>query len=227
MSTTITPASIESFRPVESFRTSDYTTKTGKRSVAGELLTRKFPETVTRALVRAERLLVGVPGIGGDLLRDRLDLSAQGIVVLRVTQQGLDPRVVGVLGAELLFEQELSQEDADADIGERPKGEDAMRRADETIDLRVLRLDARDDVADGLVDEREPDFLGACHVDRIGQDSRRRARHAICAATRTSNPAKRRRRVASGSDTARATPPWAAAAAATPSTAAARQRTLP
>ena len=100
-------------------------------------------------------------------------------------------------------------------------------RADEAIDLRVIRLDPRNDVADGFVDERQPNFLGSCHVDRIGQDSRCRARHAICAATRTSNPAKRRRRVASGSDTARATPPWAAAAAAIPSTAAACQRTLP
>ena len=45
-------------------------------------------------------------------------------------------------------------------------------RADEPVDLRVLRLDPRDDVADGLIDERQPHFLGSRHVDRIGQDSR-------------------------------------------------------
>src|SRR6185312_2266955 len=112
--------------------------KTRKRSVAGELLAGKFPETVTRALVGAERPLVGVPGIGCDLLRDGLDLPAQGIVVLWVSQQGFDPGVVGGLGAELLLEEELPQQDADADVGERSKGEDAVRRADEAVDLRVL-----------------------------------------------------------------------------------------
>ena len=91
-------------------------------------------------------------------------------MVLRVSQQGLDPGVVGVLGAELLLEQELAQQDADADVGERPEGEDAVRRADEPVDLRVLRLDPRDDVADRLVDERQPDFLRVppCGQDRSG-----------------------------------------------------------
>ena len=93
-------------------------------------------------------------------------------MVLRVTQQRLDPGLVSVLGGELLLEQELAQQDPDADVGERPEGEDAVRRADEPVDLRVLGLDPRDDVADRLVDERQPDLLGSCHAHRIGQDSR-------------------------------------------------------
>ena len=45
-----------------------------------------------------------------------------------------------------------------------------MRRTDEPVDLGILGLEPRDDVADRLVDERKPDLLGARHPHRIGQD---------------------------------------------------------
>src|SRR5207245_7330738 len=133
-----------------------------------------------------------------------------------------------VVGREVVVEQELAEHETDADVRERAKREDAMRRADQPVDLRVVLLDLLHDAPDRLVDEREPDLLGAGHQHRIVRaQSRRAARQATCTATRTSSAAKSRRRVRSASDSARKTPPWAVAAAATPVSAAAGQRTFP
>ena len=44
-----------------------------------------------------------------------------------------------------------------------------MRRTDEPLDLGILRLDLRDDVADRLVDEGKPDLFRLSHP---AQDSR-------------------------------------------------------
>src|SRR5262245_32468637 len=101
-----------------------------------------------------------------------------------------------------------------------------MRRAHQLLELGIFGLQLRDDVADRLVDQRQPDFLGT-HELRIGQRSERRARHAICAATTTRNVANSFRNVGPESVSATAAPPCAAAAAATPITRAPRQRTLP
>src|SRR2546421_12085866 len=61
------------------------------------------------------------------------------------------------------------------------------------IYLRVVLLDLPHDAPDRLVDEREPDLLGAGHRHRIVRSqSRREARHATCTATRTSSAAKSR-----------------------------------
>ena len=111
-------------------------------------------------LVGAERLVVRVLRIRRDLLRYGAYLTVKGLVVLGVAQQRLDPVLVRVVGRALLLEEQLAQQDPDADVRERAEREDAMRRADELVDLRVLGLELRDDVADRLVDERKPDFLG-------------------------------------------------------------------
>ena len=150
-------------------------------SVAGELLPGELPEAVPGILVRAERFVVCVLGVGGDLLRDGPHLAVQRIVVLRVTQQRLHPGLVRIFGSELLLEEQLAEQDPDTDVREGAERKDPMRRTDETVDLRILGLEPRDDVADRLVDERKPDLLGARHSHRIGQDSERRARHRGCA----------------------------------------------
>jgi hypothetical protein len=88
----------------------------------------------------------------------------QRLVVPRIAQERLDPRLVGVVRRPVLLEQQLAEQDADADVGERPEGEDAVRRRHEPVDLGILGLYLRDDVADGLVDERQPDLLRARHL---------------------------------------------------------------
>ena len=85
----------------------------------------------------------------------------QRVAGLRIPQQRLDPGLVRILDLAVLLEEQLSQQDPDSNVRERPKGKNAVRRSDETLDLRVLSLDARNDVADRLVDERQPDFLGS------------------------------------------------------------------
>src|SRR3712207_7784916 len=59
----------------------------------------------------------------------------------------------------------------------RSKGEQTARRAEETFDLRILRLQLRDDAADRLVDERPPDLGVVAHRFPAY------ARWASCAAT--------------------------------------------
>src|ERR671931_564312 len=76
--------------------------------------------------------------IGGDLLRHRTDFATKRLVMLRVTQERLDPRLVCVLDRQILFEEQLAEEDADADVRERAEGEDAMRRPDEAVDLPIV-----------------------------------------------------------------------------------------
>ena len=48
--------------------------------------------------------------------------------MLRIAQQRLDPRFVRIRGRALLLEQQLAEQDADADVGERAEGEDPVRR---------------------------------------------------------------------------------------------------
>src|SRR5207253_9997064 len=109
---------------------------------------------------------------------------------LRVTEERLHPGLGPVVGRKVVVEQELTEDEADPDVCERAKREDAMRRADEPVDLRIVLLDLPHDAPDRLVDEREPDLLGAGHRHRIvWSQSRREARHAICTATRPSTSA--------------------------------------
>src|SRR5437588_6303817 len=128
--------------------------------LAGELPAGELTEALTSLVVGPERLVVRVLRIGRDLLRDGENLTVQRFVVLWVAQQRVDPVVVSILGRPLLVEQQLPEQKPDADVREGAKREDAMPRADELVDLGVFRLDLRNDVADGLVDERKPDLLG-------------------------------------------------------------------
>jgi hypothetical protein len=91
----------------------------------------------------------------------------EGRVVLRIAQQRLDPALVCLVRGEVLLEQQLTQENADADVRKRAERENPMRRADEAIDLGVLGLELRDDVADRFIDERKPDLFGTRHPHRI------------------------------------------------------------
>src|SRR5256886_13998694 len=115
-------------------------TKGKLRLVAGKPLAGKRAKPLAHVLVGPERLVVRVLGICGNLFGNRTDLAVQRFVVLRVAQQRFDPRLVRVLRRSLLLEQQLAEQDADANVRERAKGEDAVRRADELVDLRVFSL---------------------------------------------------------------------------------------
>src|SRR6185312_1312352 len=136
--------------------------------VACKLPAGELAEALARPLVRAKRLVVCVFRVGGYFLRNRTHLTVQRLVVLRVAQQRLDPRLVRVLRRAILFEQQLAEEDAYAYVSEGAECENAMGRSDELLDLGILGLDLRDDVADRLVDQWEPDLFRTRHPQRIG-----------------------------------------------------------
>src|SRR5436190_12814256 len=135
--------------------------------LACKLLARELPEALARSVVRTERLVGCVLRVGGDLLRDGAYLAVQRVVMLWIAEQGFDPRLVRVVGRALLFEEQLAEQEPDADVRERPERQDAVRRADELLDLGVLGLDLRDDVAARLADQGQPDFLSTRHTQRI------------------------------------------------------------
>ena len=87
-------------------------------------------ETVARAFVRRDGLVVGVLRIGGDLFRDRPYLALDRGAVGGVAEQRVDPALRTVPGGDVVLEQELSEQEPRADVGERLEGEDAMRRLD-------------------------------------------------------------------------------------------------
>src|SRR5687767_11353398 len=189
--------------------------------LAGELA-----EARAGVLVRPERLVVAVARIRGDLLGDGANLGRDHGPVGGVAQQQLDPGVGAVVGRDVVFDEQLAQLHADTDVGEGAEREDASRRRDESVDLGVVGLDLRDDAADGLVDEREPDLLVLRHGSE-GYGAGRRDRHASCAATPSRSTAKRRRSTSSESEVAIWTPATAPRIEATPSTSALRHLTLP
>ena len=121
-------------------------------------------ETFLGVLVWAQGLLVGERGVVRDLLRDGAHLFGDRLVVSGILEQNVDPALRTVVRREIVVEQELPQHEADSDIGERAKREDAPWRTDQTLDLRVLLLDLLDDRADRLVDQREPDLLELGHA---------------------------------------------------------------
>jgi hypothetical protein len=50
----------------------------------------------------------------------------QLLVVLRIAQQRLDPRLVGRVRGQILLEEELTEQQADTDVCERAEGKDPM-----------------------------------------------------------------------------------------------------
>src|SRR5205085_3581386 len=113
-------------------------------------------EALAGLVVRPERLVVGVLRVGCDLLGDRADLAGQRRVVLGALEQGVDPALRTVVVRYIVVEEKLAEQEAGPDVGERPEGEDPVRRLDEPRDLRVLVLDLLHDRADRLVEGRNP-----------------------------------------------------------------------
>ena len=65
-----------------------------------------------------------------------------------------------------MVEEELAEQQAGPDIGERLEGEDPVRRLDAGRKGRVLAQDLVDDAADRLVYQRDPELVEVGH-DRI------------------------------------------------------------
>jgi trehalose 6-phosphate phosphatase len=127
------------------------------------VLPRESAEAVTGALVRSDGLVVGVLRIGGDLLRDRPHLTLDRGAVGGLAQQRVHPALRAVPGREVVVEEELAEQDAGADVGERLEGEDPVRRLDQGRERRVVAQDTVDDPADGLVDEWDPELVEVGH----------------------------------------------------------------
>src|SRR5918996_1512150 len=102
-------------------------------AVAGKPLAGEGAEALARVFVGAEPLLVGVLRVGGDLFRDGTHFAVERVVVLRVTQKRLDPRLVCFANRQILFEQKLPEQEPDADVRECAKRKDPMRGADEPV----------------------------------------------------------------------------------------------
>src|SRR6266852_2519105 len=128
-------------------------------------------------IVGTERPLVRVLRIGGDFLRDGPHLVRESLVMGRARQQRLDPAVGAVVVGHVVVEEQLPEQEAAADVGERAEGENAVRRLDESRDLGVLVDDLLDDRADRLVDQRDPELVVFGHRANYGCFPR--ARQAI------------------------------------------------
>jgi hypothetical protein len=64
------------------------------QATSTELLARERAKALARGVVGPDRLVVRSARVGGDLFRDRAHLAHDGVVVLRLAQQRLDPGVV-------------------------------------------------------------------------------------------------------------------------------------
>ena len=127
------------------------------------MVPREGAEAVARSVVRRERPVVGVLRIGGDLLRHRPHLALDRRAVGGLAQQRVDPALRAVPGGEVAIEEKLAEQEAGADVGERPEGEDPVRRLDARGEFGVVPHDAIDDAADRLVDQRNPELVEVGH----------------------------------------------------------------
>jgi hypothetical protein len=128
------------------------------------VLPREGAEAVSRAVVRRNGLVVGVLPIGGDLLRDRPHLALDCVAMGGIAQQSVDPGLGAVPVGDVMVEEQLAEQKAGADIGERLEGEDPVRRLHASRQRRVVAQDAVDDAADRLVDQRDPELAEFCHA---------------------------------------------------------------
>src|SRR5829696_7265210 len=160
----------------------------------------ELAEALARVRIRADGLVAGELRVGRHLATDGPHLFLDGGAVLGVVEELLDPgrfrdRVhVGV-------DEQRPEQDTDADVRERAERKLPARRAREGGELSIALLNLRDELADRLVDEREPELLvrhGPSLVSYSG-----RAVHASRAAIRMRTTANRRRSVSSLKATAR------------------------
>ena len=128
------------------------------------MLPRESAEAVARAFVRRDGLVVGVLRVGSDLFRDRPYLALDRGAVGGVAEQRVHPALRTVPGGDVVLEQELSEQEPRADVGERLEGENAMRRLDTGREGGVITHDAVDDPADRLVYEWNPELVEVGHV---------------------------------------------------------------
>src|SRR5437868_900908 len=131
------------------------------RSALFEPATGEFDEAFARSLVRPQRRIVG--DVPGNLFGDRPDFLDDARLVLGVVEQLVDPRFGAVVGLDVVLQQQLAEDETDPDVREGPEREQPLRRVDERVDLGMICLDLRDNRADRLVDERDPDFLRPSH----------------------------------------------------------------
>jgi trehalose 6-phosphate phosphatase len=136
-----------------------------RASASLEPRARELPEPLARLVVRAEPFLVRVLRIARDLVRDGPDLVRQPLAVRGVREQRVDPLARAVVLRQVVLEEELPQNDADADVRERAEREDTVRRRDLRVDVGVLTLDTRDDRADRLGDPRAVDALARLRAE--------------------------------------------------------------
>ena len=181
-------------------------------------------EAFARSLVGPERGVVGELRVGGDVTRDRADLVLDRLSVRRVGQELVDPGARALV-RHVVIDEQRAEQDPGPHVGESAKGELPARRVDQRGDLGILRLQAGDELPDGLVDERKPEiFLG--HAQSLVATSGAPTRQAE---PRPPGGGRRRasRRTPSLSQVASATPPATPPAELSPMTSAGRQRTLP
>ncbi len=132
-----------------------------------ELLLGELAEARAGLVVRPDRLVLRIARIRGDLLRDDTQLVHHRLPVTLVAEQRVDPRLRPVVLGHVVVDEQLTEQDADADVGEGPKREDLVRARDERVDVGVLRLKLVDDRADRLVDQRDPDLFALAHPGSV------------------------------------------------------------
>ena len=81
-----------------------------------------------------------------------------------IAEQRVDPAFRAVPVGYVVVEEQLAEQDSGADVGERPEGEDPVRRLDLGRQGRVLANDAIDDSADRLVHEWNPQLVEVGHA---------------------------------------------------------------
>src|SRR5919109_1131963 len=94
----------------------------------------------------------------GNLARDHANLFLYRRAVPRVREQLLDPSGGGGR-VDVVLDEQSPEQDADADVREGAKGKLAARGISEGGEFGIGVLNLRDELANGLVDEREPELL--------------------------------------------------------------------
>src|SRR5438105_12547945 len=133
--------------------------RAGDLGVCGESPLGELGEAGPLLVARAERLLALVARLVGGVLGDGEHLAGDLVVARRVVEQLLDP----AFGLEIAVDEPASEQDPDADVRERAKREQPVRRVDQLADLRMLFLNAVDDRADRTVHERDPGLFRLAH----------------------------------------------------------------